>query len=362
MTDWGYYRKLYPVTHQQTYFMTAGAGAISTPVLNAILARYHLVSQKGGMVFGDNLQLVETCREKIAKLINADKNHIAFIPSVSFGMNAIAQSLIVSPENRFLIAEDDFPATVLPWKNTKHNLHFVPSAMELYTHNEEITHIVSSYIHFAHGYRVNIEDMKHINPQVNVIINGTQAIGAFPIDVQKQKIDALVCGCYKWLGCGEGLTFMYIHPRLFAQMHPTFVGWRSVESAMSFNGETQFYPSARVFELGWDNMTIFSGFNAALDLVFEIGVDQIRTRIEELAEYLIGRLQDLEIPIASNTNSEVRSGIVLIGPFEKLTLDSLVADLEANSIYTTQRNQGLRISLHYYNNKDDIDNLLTIFS
>lgn len=364
MTNWEKYRALFPVVNQQTYFMTAGGGALSKLVLDAIVERYQHLALNGGRLFGDNIQLMETCREKIAKLINAEKENIAFIPSVSFGMNALAHSL--PPESNILLSKNDFPSSVLPWKNAGHSIKWSSSLADLVNQllslqqkNEKIFSIITSYVHYANGYRLDLERIKKLKGESHLIVNGTQGIGAFLIDVKKQGIDALVCSCYKWMCCGEGIAFMYIHPNFFKKLTPALVGWRSVETAMNFDENTKFYQSARIFELGWDNMTIFSGFNAALDLIDEIGISNITERIIFLTDYLIDGLREFNIPLFSNTEKQYRSGIVQLGPFPDL--DNMVKILEAHNIWTTQRDGGIRVSLHYYNNQTDIDKLLRVF-
>lgn len=361
MINWEKYRELFPVVANQTYFMTAGGGAIPKPVLKAIQERYQIVAEKGGRAFGDNIQIMEICREKIAKLINADKEHIAFIPNVSFGMNALAQSL--PRQGSVLIAKNDFGSSVLPWKNSGHSIQWASSSADLLeqlsnSKKEEITSIVASYVHYGNGYKLPLDGIKENNEEAHFIVNGTQGIGAFPIDVKKQRIDALICSCYKWMACGEGIAFMYIHPDFFAKLTPALVGWRSVKSAMSFDGECQLYQSARIFELGWDNMTVFAGFDAALDLIAEIGIANIAERINYLTDYLVKGLQKLNVPVFSNMESQHRSGILLLGPFQQL--DSMMKTLENNNIWVTQRDGGIRVSLHYYNNEQDIDHLLDV--
>jgi len=93
MINWEFYRKLFPVASNRTYLMTAGAGAVPIPVLDALADRYKQISERGGDVFGENLSVVENCREKLATLINAKKENIAFIPNVSYGINAIVHSM-----------------------------------------------------------------------------------------------------------------------------------------------------------------------------------------------------------------------------------------------------------------------------
>ncbi|MBN9226854.1 MULTISPECIES: aminotransferase class V-fold PLP-dependent enzyme [Legionella] len=298
---------------------------------------------------------------KIAKLINAEKEHIAFIPSVSFGMNALAHSL--PRKDSVLLVKNDFSSSILPWENAGHSVKWTDSAanfaeqlVSAQQENEKISSIVASYVHYANGYKLNLERIKELKKDAHFIVNGTQGIGAFPIDVKKQGIDALVCSCYKWMGCGEGIAFIYIHPDLFKKLTPALIGWRSVQSAMNFDGSCQFYQSARVFELGWDNMTIFSGFNAALDLIDEIGIANIAERIMFLTDYLVERLRQLNIPVLSNTEKQYRSGIIQLGPFQEL--EKIMKLLESHNVWVTQRDGGIRVSLHYYNNEADIDNLL----
>lgn len=361
MINWEKYREMFPVVTQQTYFMTAGGGALSKQALNAVTERYQSLALNGGRIFGDNIQLMETCREKIAKLINAEKEHIAFIPSVSFGMNALAHSL--PRKDSVLLVKNDFSSSILPWENAGHSVKWTDSAANLaeqlvsaQQENEKISSIVASYVHYANGYKLNLERIKELKKDAHFIVNGTQGIGAFPIDVKKQGIDALVCSCYKWMGCGEGIAFIYIHPDLFKKLTPALIGWRSVQSAMNFDGSCQFYQSARVFELGWDNMTIFSGFNAAVDLIDEIGIANIAERIMFLTDYLVERLRQLNIPVLSNTEKQYRSGIIQLGPFQEL--EKIMKLLESHNVWVTQRDGGIRVSLHYYNNEADIDNLL----
>lgn len=360
MTDWDSYRNLFPVVNQQTYFMTAGAGALPSVVYDAIVERYKMIALYGGKVFGENLQILETCREKIAIVIGAEKDEIAFIPNVSFGMNAIAHSL--PSKSNVLLSEDDFSSSLLPWKNTHHSLRFVPHTRDLLNSakSERFTHVVASHVNFAHGYKLDLEEIKASFPHASLIVNGTQALGAFPLNVKTQKIDALICSCYKWLCCGEGIAFMYINPDFFKTLKPKFVGWRSIKSAMNFDGQVQLHDSARVFELGWDNMTIFSGLDSALNLLSQIGIANITERIVYLNNYLIRQLIHANVPIQSDINSKHSSGITLLGPFNQQKLNEIVATLERNNIWTTQRNQGIRISLHYYNNEEDIDHLISV--
>ncbi len=364
MINWEHYREQFPVTKHHTYFMTAGAGSIPDTVLEAIINRYTALSLHGGDAYEENIKTVERCREKIAKLINADSEDIAFIPNVSFGMNALASS--IEPNVPFLIPEEEFPSSIVPWRNTNFDVNAVSHLHDLDTNlihelssKKGNTSLITSFVQYSRGYRSDLELLSSILPSKDslFIVNATQGIGVFPIDVKKAKIDALVCACHKWLFCGEGIAFMYVNRELIKKMKPGIVGWRSSPFAMQFNHEFQFYENARVFEIGWANMTIFAGFEKALDLVFEIGVEHIADRVHSLMHYLLDGLKRINVPLFSNHKDSNGSGIALLGPF--INLDYVFDELYKKNILTTKRGNGIRIALHFYNNEEDIDLLLT---
>ncbi|STX51000.1 aminotransferase class V [Legionella busanensis] len=364
MINWDSYRDLFPVVKDKTYFMTAGGGAMPTPVYEAIKDRYWQVMHRGGDAFGENIGIMESCREKIANLINAEKENIAFIPNVSYGMNAIANSLI--SQNTVLIPENDFPSTIVPWENINAPIEFISTTPDLQDNILEILtnqstencSLVTSSISYANGYQLNLDELAKHKKQTHFIINHTQGIGVFPVDVKKQKIDALVCSAYKWMCCGEGISFMYISNELFKKMKPALVGWRSIQQAMSFNGQKQYYNDARVFELGWDNMTIFSGLKAALELLSEIGIENIAARVSSLSSYLINALEKQGIPVLTLNNKEHISGNVLIGPLKNP--NAVFEALQKKNIWVNARGNGIRVSLHFYNTFEDIEKLVRV--
>jgi len=66
---------------------------------------------------------------------------------------------------------------------------------------ENVAAVVMSSIHWTDG---TIFDLKAIGQrchEVNArfVVDGTQSVGAMPIDVDAFRIDALICAGYKWL-------------------------------------------------------------------------------------------------------------------------------------------------------------------
>lgn len=353
--DWNKYRDLFSITKDKSYFMTAGAGAIAEPVLEAICNQYAHSSKEGGYAYEKNIEIMESCRAAIAKLINAEPCEIAFVPSVSYAMNALAHSF---KDNLPVIMPDiEFPSTTLPWVNLNYDIQFVSSdndfTNDLIQSLKQPSILISSLVQYSNGYLLDLSKIAKLENTLT-IINATQCIGALPINVVRDKIDILVAGCHKWMFCGEGLTFLYINKRIFKRLKPSLISWRSSPHLWELSvKENRYYDDARVFECGWPNSTIFAGLQAALNIITQIGVSAISERISELMLYLIEQLILYNIPII---NTHHVFNIIQIGPF--VELDTIVSQLKLANIYVNKRGNGIRIALHFYNNKSDIDKLI----
>ena len=87
-------------------------------------------------------------------------------------------------------------------------------------------------------------------------------------------------------------------------------------------------------------------------LISEIGIENIAIRVTRLTNYLRDRLTESGVEILSPATGDARSGITLIGVDRPR---DMAAKLGQKNIFVSARGQGLRISVHYYNNLKDID-------
>ena len=59
----------------------------------------------------------ESLRKEYAKLINASEpRRIVVIPSVSYGMANVARNLPLSKGDNIIVADEQFPSNVYPWR------------------------------------------------------------------------------------------------------------------------------------------------------------------------------------------------------------------------------------------------------
>ncbi|MFQ5790651.1 MAG: aminotransferase class V-fold PLP-dependent enzyme, partial [Acidobacteriota bacterium] len=102
---------------------------------------------------------------------------------------------------------------------------------------------------------------------------------------------------------------------------------------------------------------------ASVDLVNTLGIERIENHIQHLVERLLEGLDHLGLRIVSPREREQRAGIVSFRAYRSPQRDwELVEKLMACRIVVsmryTARVGGIRVSLHYFNNEDDVDRLL----
>jgi cysteine desulfurase / selenocysteine lyase len=84
-----------------------------------------------------------------------------------------------------------------------------------------------TWVHSFSGYVADLEALGQVCRErgVFLVVNGSQAVGVRPIDVQTAPIDALVSVGFKWL-CGPyGTGFAWIRPQLRARLQQIKAYW-----------------------------------------------------------------------------------------------------------------------------------------
>jgi cysteine desulfurase / selenocysteine lyase len=77
-----------------------------------------------------------------------------------------------------------------------------------------------------------LEELGNFCKENNLIfvVNATQALGIFPVDVKKCNIDFLVFTGLKWATAGYGIGGLYVNKKWLSPENFPFAGWRSVEA------------------------------------------------------------------------------------------------------------------------------------
>jgi len=264
-----------------------------------------------------------------------------------------------------LSSELEFPVTTLPWMHRRIPVHLLPTVdgeLRIENITGAMTHdtgiIALSHVQFSNGFRIDPEKLGEMKDKHALVINASQSAGAFEIDVKRMKIDALCATGHKWMLAGYGSGFVYLSRELREQSLPRSIGWLSVEQPFEMRND-EFRPrhdtAARV-ELGCPHFAGIFSLGAAVDLMNEIGSENIQARVLELNTFLTSRLGDNGWKILSpNRDNHVRSGETLV-EFERP--GEVVRHLFRRGVVVTEKPQGLRVATHFFNSEEDVERLI----
>jgi cysteine desulfurase/selenocysteine lyase len=363
MINWDEIRKQFPVTEKLAYLNSAAAGPVSRKSFAAASTYYEKMMSDGDLHWNRWLADREAIRKRIALLINADPDEIAFTTNTSSGMNVIVDAL--EDRGEVISSELEFPVTTLPWMHRRIPVHLLPSVAgelrieDIRSGTTDKTGIIAlSHVQYSNGFRIDLEAVGTSKGNHALVINASQSVGAFEIDVKRMKIDALCATGHKWMLAGYGSGFVYLSRELLEQALPRSIGWLSVEHPFEMRND-EFRPrhdtAARV-ELGCPHFAGIFSLGASVDLMNEIGAANLQARVLELNRLLTSRLKQNGWQILSPLQNEIaRSAETL---FEVEKPGEVVRHLFRLGVVVTEKPQGIRVATHFFNNEEDIERLI----
>ena len=363
MINWAEIRKQFPVTERFAYLNSAAAGPVSRASFEAASGYYEKMMRDGDVHWNRWLADREAIRKKIARFINAEPEEIAFTTNTSSGMNMIVDAL--EDRGEVISSELEFPVTTLPWMHRRIPVHLLP-ATDGEVRIEDIrgamtdkTGIIAlSHVQFSNGFRIDPEALGELKGKHALVINASQSAGALEIDVKRMQIDALCATGHKWMLAGYGSGFVYLSRELLEQSLPRSIGWLSVEQPFEMRND-EFRPrhdaAARV-ELGCPHFAGIFSLGASVDLINEIGIENIQVRALELNHFLTSRLKENGWKILSPLRNENARSTETLLAVEKP--NEVVRHLLRRGVIVTEKPQGIRVATHFFNNEDDVERLI----
>jgi cysteine desulfurase / selenocysteine lyase len=361
MVNWNEIREEFPVCKKLVYLNPAGGSPVSKSAAGEAVRYYNEMLENGDTCWDEWLIRTEGVRLKLAEFINAGKEEIAFTTNTSHGMNHVVQ--ILKGSGSVLTMRDEFPSSTFPWLNQGIDVCFAEPENGVYSLNSiekaitpEVKILVSSYVQYRTGFRQDLEKLGAFCKEKNLIfvVNATQALGIFPVDVRKCNIDFLVFTGLKWLTTGYGIGGLFVNRKWLGRSLPS-AGWRSaVNPGLMDNQLLDLKHEASVLEAGSPHFPTVFALGGALDLFNRIGKAEIQHRVISLTKTLRGELEKLNLKIVSPSGENQLSGITVI---KMENPGVLVKALREKGIFVSARGEGIRVSVSFFNNEEDINSL-----
>lgn len=359
MVDWKEVRKEFPVCEKYVYLNPAGGSPVSKSAADEGKRFYDEMLEFGDTYWDTWLERTEQVRTQLAGFIGAGRDEIGFTTNTSHGMNLVAQFL--KNQGSVLTMKDEFPSTTFPWINQGTAIKFAEPVNNCYPIDSikkaltpDVKILITSYVQYCTGYRQDLEALGNFCKENHLIfvVNATQALGIFPVDVRKCNIDFLVFTGLKWATAGYGIGGLFVNRKWLQPGNFPFAGWRSVlEPGRMNNTEMDLKPEASVIESGCPHFPNIFALGGALNLFNRIGKENITSRVLLLNRTIEKELRNLGIEVIVQQNDLHRSGI-LIAKLENPK--EIVAELAKKNIIVSARGEGVRISASIFNNEQDI--------
>ncbi|MDB6031186.1 MAG: Aminotransferase class [Verrucomicrobiales bacterium] len=316
-----------------------------------------------------------TTRKLFARLLNAQPEEIALVGPTSLGLSLVAGGLPLRKGDNILVYFDDYPSNVYPWMALAEKgiqVRFMNirdlgriRLIDVIGQVDENTRLVAlASCHFLAGYRINLEEIGRglAARKIPFCVDAIQTLGAFPTTVE--HVDYLAADAHKWLlgPCAAGVLF--VRKSLQERLRPTVFGWHNVRCP-NYVAQEQivFPPDARRYEAGSHNLLGIVGLRASLELLLELGVENIAAELLRKRALLIPALQEKGYTVLQADAAPANaSGIVtfykpdadLPGLHTKLKEANIIVSLRASR--SGQRY--IRLSPHFYNTDAELHRLL----
>jgi kynureninase len=366
------YRAEFPVLADRTYLISASLGPLSRRARAAAGEHLDLWGRLGPeeLWFDHGLPKLHECRERFARLIGADTDEIAVIPSVSSGLSSIASCLTYDRRSKVVLSDMDFPTNHYVWRAQQARgakLDVVRSHDGIHLATDDIIEAIDDQTVVVNVNRVlfessHIVDLPPIVQRAHesdalVVVDDFHGAGIVPIDVHALGIDFLLAGALKWLCGGQGIAFLYCRRDLIAKMEPLVVGWFGTKEPFEFDRTgLSLRDDARRFETGTYALPQAWTAAAGLDIIEEVGVPRIRERNQELTRAIIERSDGLGLELLSPRDDERRGGLIRVRvPGGTENAKRLLHELFEHNVVLDQRGDALRISPHFFNDESDLE-------
>lgn len=330
--------------------------------------------------------LYEGTRKKVMQFINAKEvSEIVFTSGTTDSLNRIVFGYfknILHKDDEVLITLSEHASNVLPWFVLQEDLGIKVKFIPLNENNEVTFENVKSVINentkvisLAHITNVigdtrpikEISKLAHENG-VYMVLDAAQSVPHIKVDVQELDVDFMAFSAHKMYST-TGVGVLYGKFDLLDKMKPLTYGG-GMNAIFTKDGYYELREIPTRLEAGTQNIEGVLALGSVIDYLNSIGMDNIYKYEHNLRKYLIDELSKLDfIDLYNKDNDSAIVAFNIKGVFSQDTavyLDKYNICVRAgnhcakilNNVFHI--NNTCRISLGFYNTKEEIDLLINV--
>lgn len=352
------FKHYFDLPNNITYLNTPG---------NGLLPRDHYAWRKdweklfydpNGNLRDQQPQILAEYKREFAKLFKVKFENTYLLPNFSFGLHTILTGL---PSHvRIALLEDDYPSLNYPVISRGFVYEYISVDANI---EDNIRHIVEtkdidvlflSIVQYISGLKIDLDFIKALKndyPELIILGDATQYLGTEPFNFEESGFDAVIGSGYKWMLAGFGNGYVMVSDNLKKLLYKDAqVGPRPEEAMWSTKSifDTFFEPGHQ------DTLSQGTLFQSVL-FMSQIGLENVKTHLDNLVQYAYEAFEKRGLLLPEIRDRQIRSALINVQlPYRAYNV------FMANGIKCFPRGTGIRIGLHIYNTKEDVDKLLEI--
>jgi isopenicillin-N epimerase len=334
-------------------------------------------------------------REKLARFVDTAAENLVFAENATSAMNAVAWNVELARGDEVLLTSHEYGAVRRIWERACTQTGAEIKIIELPLPLESKESIVEAVFARA-SERTRLIVVSHVTSatatifpvaeicraararEIAVCIDGPHAIAQIPLSIDALDCDYYTASCHKWLCAPFGSGFLYVHPRRQEGFQPPQLSWGRIRPEDVRRWDDEFLWS------GTRDPSAYLSVPAAIEFMESAGLEAFRRQTHALAQDARQRIEaltgqaapvpdsdapDSEAPDSEAPDSEAPDSEAWYG---SMSLSALPAGDRAElqdalwnrfgievPIIDFQGGRYIRVSCHLYNDRSDIDRLLT---
>jgi kynureninase len=365
-------RREFPILSRRIYLNSCSLGALSRRAeerLGGFLGEWHEMGASGWYELW--LPRLDELRGRVARLLGARHEEVALSPSTSVALSSIAESVDWAARPKVVTTELDFPTLAYQFQ-AKPEVELVvlesPDGVGIRPEqfaeavDERTAVLATSHVFFTTGFRQDLPTLGRIARDAGALslVDGYQGAGQVAVDLRTAGIDAYTTGPLKWLCGGPGLAYLWVRKELVADLRPRITSWFATRDPFRFDPERfELRDDARRFEMGTPALPAVHTALGAQEILDEVGMATIEARNRMLADRLAEGLRAEGFHLRTAEDPDRRTAIVMVAhPRPAETVEAL----GAGGIIVDHRPGHVRVSPHFYNTRDEVDELVEVLA
>lgn len=352
------YRDYFDIPNDIIYLNTPGNGLMPRSHYTWRATREKDFFDVRGDLRDQQPAFISEVKTEWSRLFQCPATNVFLTPNFSFGFNTLLDGL---PQGlKYAILEEDYPS--LNYPVISRQLEFVHIPVD--TNVEEnilsciaVHHIdvlLLSIVQYINGLKIDLEFIKRLKlqyPDLIIIGDATQYMGTEPFDFHNSGFDAVGGSGYKWMMAGFGNGYMMLSDRLMASLYKSAQqGSKPKEAMWSSKSILDTF-----FEPGHQDTLSHGTLLQSVHFLNHLGLDSIQEYLQDLTQYAYQKLDERDLLLAAIKSRKIKSSLI------NVQLDPThYGLLMSKGIKCYPRGTGIRIGIHLYNSKEDIDNLIEV--